>query len=182
MHLTEESRCGSSKMQEVCARRQKSTITGDKMRIERLAAQDLHILTELFDYNDVGQMIQECTRDLQNHKIDVFVLFEQNVLIGELHVMYENDDKNFAERGRRAYLYAFRIREGYQNKGYGKKLLQEVISELRREGYGEFTVGVEDDNEIAIHVYRSFGFNEFLLRKQEEYQGEAYEYNLYLKK
>ena len=46
----------------------------------------------------------------------------------------------------------------------------------------EFTVGVEDSNEKALHIYRSIGFNEFLLRKQEMYQGDVYEYSLYLKK
>lgn len=77
------------------------------MNIKRLPEQDLRILTELFDYNDVEQMIRECTQDLQTHKIDIFVLYEQNVLIGELHVMYESDDENYAVRGRRAYLFAF---------------------------------------------------------------------------
>ena len=151
------------------------------MRIERLSERDLRILTELFDYNDAERMIRECTRDLRSRKIDIFVLFDQDVLIGELHVMYESDDKNYAVRGRRAYLFAFRIRESCQNKGWGKKLFREVISGLREEGYTEFTVGVEDGNEKAVHIYRSFGFTEFLLRKREAYQGDAYEYNLYLK-
>lgn len=152
------------------------------MRVERLAEQDLNILTELFDYHDVEQMILECTQEMRNHRIDFFVLFERSVLIGELHVMYENDDESYAVRGRRAYLYAFRIREGYQNMGYGKKLLREVISDLREKGYTEFTVGVEDENEKAIHMYQSLGFNELLLRTQEAYQGDVYEYNLYLKR
>ena len=152
------------------------------MRIEKLKASDLHILTELFDYSDAEQMISECTQDMQNRKMDIFVMFEHGVLIGELHAMYENEDENFAVRNKRAYLYAFRIRDTYQNKGYGKKLLEAVISILQNDGYTEFTVGVEDDNERAIHIYHSMGFNEFLLRKQEEYQGDAYEYNLYLKR
>ena len=60
--------------------------------------------------------------------------------------------------------------------------LDEQIRQAINDGYTEFTVGVEDDNERAIHIYHSMGFNEFLLRKQEEYQGDAYEYNLYLKR
>ena len=58
-------------------------------------------------------MISECTRDMQNGIIDIFVLYDKSDLIGELHVMYQSDD-------------------------------------------------------------------EILLRKQEEYQGDKYEYNLYL--
>ena len=99
-----------------------------------------------------------------------------------MRAMYENDDENFAIRGRRAYMYAFRVREGCQNKGYGTYLLKSVLDRLKGNGYYEFTVGVEDDNARAIHMYQAMGFGEFLLRKQEEYQGNAYEYNLYLKR
>lgn len=152
------------------------------MKTEKLAVHDLCILTELFDYNSVEQMIAECTHDIQNGIIDIFVLYEKDVLIGELHVMYESDDENYAVRGRRAYIFAFRIREGFQNKGYGTYLLKTVLTALKENGYCEFTVGVEDDNFRAIHMYQALGFNEFLLRKQEEYQGDVYEYNLYLKR
>ena len=152
------------------------------MKIEKLAVQDLRILTQLFDYNDVEQMILECTQDMQKGIIDIFVLYDEDVLVGELHVMYESDDENYAIRDRRAYLFAFRIREAFQNKGYGTYLLKTVLESLKENGYCEFTVGVEDDNFRAIHMYQKEGFKELLLRKQESYQGDAYEYNLYLKR
>lgn len=53
---------------------------------------------------------------------------------------------------------------------------------LTDQGYTEFTIGVEDENERAIHIYHSFGFCKVIARKEEEYQGDHYEYNLYLKK
>lgn len=152
------------------------------MKIKKLKVQDLSVLTELFDYNNVEQMVSECTYDIQNGMIDIFVLYDKDVLVGELRVMYESDDQNFAVRGRRAYLFAFRIREGFQNKGCGTYLLKSVLDAVKEKGYCEFTVGVEDDNLRAIHMYRTLGFKELLLRRKEEYQGDAYEYNLYLKK
>ena len=152
------------------------------MKIKKMAVHELHRLTELFEYNNVEQMISECTHDIQNGMIDIFVLYENDVLVGELHVMYESDDENYAIRGRRAYMFAFRVREDFRNKGYGTYLLKTVLSVLKENGYYEFTVGVEDDNSRAIHMYQALGFNEVLLRKQEEYQGDAYEYNLYLKR
>lgn len=154
----------------------------NNMKIEKLAVHDLYRLTELFEYNNVEQMISECTRDIQNGSIDIFVLYDKDILIGELHVMYVNDDENFAVRGKRAYLFAFRVRKDFQNKGYGTHLLKTVLALLKADGYCEFTVGVEDDNSRAIHMYQALGFTELLLRKQEEYQGDAYEYNLYLKR
>ncbi|MGN0386501.1 MAG: GNAT family N-acetyltransferase [Lachnospiraceae bacterium] len=150
------------------------------MIVNKLAVQDLYVLTELFDYNNVQEMISECTHDIQNGIIDIFVLYDRSVLIGELHVMYQSDDENFAVRGRRAYLFAFRVHKDFRGKGYGQYLINKVISMLKENGYREFTVGVEDDNLRAMHIYQSLGFNEILLRKQEEYQGDKYEYNLYL--
>lgn len=152
------------------------------MKIEKVAPHDLYALTELFEYNNVEQMIFECTYKIQNGIIDIYALYSDNLLIGELRVKYESGDENFAMRGKRAYLYAFRVREDFQNQGYGTCLLKAVISALKEKGYCEFTVGVEDDNFKAIHIYQALGFNELLLRKQEEYQGDTYEYSLYLKR
>ncbi|MCC8098491.1 MAG: GNAT family N-acetyltransferase [Clostridiales bacterium] len=152
------------------------------MKIEKLAVRDLNILTELSNYNNVEQMICECTHDIQNRMIDIFALYDKDILMGELRVRYESNDENYAIRGRRAYIYAFRVREDFRDRGYGTYLLKTVLSVLKENGYCEFTVGVEDDNFKAIHMYQALGFDKFLLRKREEYQGDIYEYNLYLKK
>lgn len=157
-------------------------LRGRGMRVERLAAEELSALTELFEYHDVQQMIAECTRDIRSGKIDIFVLFDQGMLVGELHVMYESDDAELAVRGRRAYLFAFRVREGFQGRGYGTHLMKTVLAALEEKGYGEVTIGVEDENERAIHLYRAFGFTELIARKREAYQGDAYEYGVYLKR
>lgn len=152
------------------------------MKVEKLAIHDLRILIQLFDYNNVEQMILECTNDIQKGIIDIFVLYDDEVLIGEIHVMYKSDNEMYAIPGKRAYMFAFRIRESYQNKGYGTYLLKTVLTMLKKQGYSEFTVGVEDNNFRAIHMYQKMGFREFVLRKKEEYQWDAYEYNLYLKR
>lgn len=73
------------------------------------------------------------------------------------------------------------LHEDFQSRGLGKYLLENVINYLEEKGYSEFTIGVEDDNERAIHIYKKLGFDEIIARKREEYQGDAYEYNLYLR-
>ena len=94
----------------------------------------------------------------------------------------EIEDARMASRGRRAYLFAFRVREGFQGRGYGTHLMKTVLAALSEDGYSEFTIGVEDDNQRAARLYQAFGFTELIARKQEAYQGDAYEYGLYLKK
>ena len=150
--------------------------------VRKLKTTELPLLTQLFNYKNVDEMIAENTRDTETGIIDIFALFDGDKIIGELRVKYISDDNRFAEKGKRAYLYAFRVHQKYQGKGLGNLLLENVLTILAENGYREFTVGVEDDNFRAIHMYRSLGFNELLLRKQEEYQGDRYEYNLYLKR
>lgn len=150
--------------------------------VRSLTEKEIPLLDKLFEYNDLDDMIKENTENIRKGIIDIFALFADNELIGELRVKYQSEDELEAIRGKRAYLFAFRICKDYQNSGLGKYLLKNVINILENKGYCEFTVGVEDNNEKALHIYESFGFKEIIARKTEQYQGDSYEYNLLLKR
>lgn len=150
--------------------------------VRKITVNELPKLTELFDYNDIDGMISENTSLIKNEVMDIFILLDGERLLGELHVSYESNDKLEAVRGIRAYLSAYRVHNDFQGMGLGKFLMKSVIDTLAAEGYSEFTVGVEDDNDRALHIYREFGFSEVIARKYEEYQDDGYEYNLYLKR
>lgn len=150
--------------------------------IRKLKTNELSILTTLFNYKDVNEMIAENTRDIENRVIDIFALFDRNNIVGELRVKYISDDNHFAEKGKRAYLYAFRIHPKHQGKGLGNFLLENVLNILQQNGYSEFTVGVEDDNTKARYMYEKYGFTEPIARIKESYQGDSYEFDLLLKR
>lgn len=103
--------------------------------VRKLKITELPMLTQLFNYKDVNEMIDENTRDIEDSVIDIFTLFHDDKLIGELHVKYDSEDKVFAEKGKRAYLFAFRIHKDYQGRGFGKMLLETVLAELKAKGY-----------------------------------------------
>lgn len=150
--------------------------------VRKLKVLELPILTQLFNYKDIDDMIFENTRNIQNGIVDIFALFDDNKLIGELHVKYDNEDKDFAEKEKRAYLFAFRVHKDYQGKGLGSYLLETVIDELNANGYHELTVGVEDNNPRAKYMYEKHGFNQPIARIKETYQCDSYEYDLLLRK
>lgn len=152
------------------------------MSVRKLRITELSLLTYLFKYKDVNKMIAENTKDIENGVIDIFALFDSDKIIGELRVKYISDDNRFAEKGKRAYLYAFRIHQKYQGKGYGNFFLENVLAILQQSGYNEFTVGVEDDNARARYMYEKNGFTESIARIKESYQGDSYEYDLLLKR
>ncbi|WP_443713602.1 GNAT family N-acetyltransferase [Ruminococcus sp.] len=151
------------------------------MNIRTLNTGELDLLFQLFDYNDRDEMLAENTKDINEGNVDIFGLFQENRLIGEIHAAYVHNDEMFAVRNKRAYLFGFRIHKDLQGKGYGQSLMNEVIQILEEKGYSEFTIGVEDDNETAKHIYSKFGFTNLIVRISEEYQGDRYEYGLYLK-
>ena len=151
------------------------------MIVRKLKVSEIPILTTLFKYKDVNEMIAENTIDIENGIIDIFALLDGDKIIGELRVKYINDDNRFAEKSKRAYLYAFRIHKKYQGKGLGNFLLENVLTLLAGNGYNEFTVGVEDDNAKARYMYEKYGFTEPIARIKECYQGDSYEYDLLLK-
>ena len=145
------------------------------MNIRTLNTGELNLLFQLFDYNDPDEMIAENTVDINKRKIDIFGLFQEDRLIGEIRAAYVHNDE------RHVYLFAFRIHKDFQGRGYGQFLLKEVISTLMQKGYSEFTIGVEDDNETAVHIYSKLGFTQLVGKISEEYQGDSYEYGLYLR-
>lgn len=102
------------------------------MNIRTLNTGELNLLFQLFDYNDPDEMITENTVDINEGKIDIFGLFRENRLIGEIHAAYIHNDERFAVRNKRVYLFAFRIHKDFQGRGYGQFLLNEVIPHFRK--------------------------------------------------
>lgn len=197
--------------------------------VRRIMISELPILSELFDYKNVGEMVQKTEKFIRNGYCDIYVLFreeslhkelpdsgefyikrefplEQGVppveeslkrkfsfgqefssgqeLLGEVHVGYCSTDEAEALPGKRAYLFAYRIKKGHHNKGLGTFLLRRVLCELEAQGYEEFTIGVEDDNESAKHIYHKLGFREVIGRRvgQDDEESAPYEYNLLLRR
>ena len=58
------------------------------MNVRIINTDEIKLLFKLFDYNDPDEMIAENTRDINKGKIDIFGLFQDGNLIGEIHVAY----------------------------------------------------------------------------------------------
>ena len=152
------------------------------MEFRKINLNELDKLKNLYDYENFEEFKQKITTDILNKVKDLYILEEDGKIIGEIKVTYKSDMPNQTIQNIRVYLYAFRIHKDYQNKGLGQKLLTFVINSLENEGITEFTLGVEDDNEIAKHIYEKFGFTEIIDRQSETVKGSTYEYNLLLRK
>lgn len=152
------------------------------MEYRKISLEELDKLKNLYAYENFEEFKKLIINDISNGIKNIFVIEENKNLIGEITVTYKSDSPNETIKNIRVYLGAFRIHKAYQNKGLGQRLLKYVIEEIEKEGITEFTVGVEDDNENAKHIYEKFDFTEIIDRGEETVKERTYQYNLLLRK
>ena len=153
------------------------------MIIRKILKEEFIKLKEMFPGNEDLWIKYKNQRlkEFENNEIDVYVIEENEKFIGEITVNYINHDlETETIPNIRVYFEAYRINENYQGKGLGQKLMEYVINDLKQKGYKEFTIGVEDDNEKAKHIYFKYGFTKAIdYGKGDEF--DPTEYTLYLK-
>ena len=145
----------------------------EEARFFRASAEDLGALEGLFprDYHDRVRQVLDRT-------IDVYAVEYAGLPVGRLVANYENQhlDSETAPNVR-ACLSHFILLKEYRNRGLGSGLMRFALDDLRERGYREFTVGVEDGNAAAKHIYFAFGFTEKI-----DHGSDPCEYDLYLKR
>lgn len=131
---------------------------------------------ELWDKYKALRMKQYAEND-----VDTYIVELNNQVVGEVTINYSSHDlPTEAIPNQRVYVQAFRIEPSYQGYGLGQKLMNYTLSELENRGITEFTIGVEDDNEVAKHIYFKYGFTEEIDHgKGDEF--DPTDYTLYMK-
>lgn len=154
------------------------------MNFRKIKIEEFDKLKKLFPSNDElwVKYRKQRIKGLENNEIDVFVIEDKDVFVGELTINYINHElPTETIPNQRVYLEAFRIDKKYQGNGFGQKLLNKCIKTLINDGYTEFTIGVEDDNEIAKHIYFKYGFTKAIDKGYGD-EFDPTDYTLYLKK
>lgn len=78
--------------------------------------------------------------------------------------------KSWRDKGK-AFIHSFYVDRNFRSKGIGKKLLSKVIEMLKAENIKGIELTVDPKNEVAINLYRSFGFGIVEYRKDEYGKG-----------
>lgn len=63
------------------------------MNVRIINTDEIKLLFQFFDCNDPDEMIAENTRDINKGKIDIFGLFQDGNLIGEIYVAYVHSER-----------------------------------------------------------------------------------------
>jgi len=154
------------------------------MIIRKILKEEFIKLKELFPGNEELwiKYKEQRLKQFDNKEIDIYVIEEDEKIIGELTVNYISHDlESETIPNIRVYFEAFRIDKKDQGKGLGQRLIEYTINDLKVKGFKEFTIGVEEDNEKAKHIYFKYGFTDAIdYGKGDEF--DPSEYTLYLKK
>lgn len=155
----------------------------DKMKFRKIEIREFDKLKKLFPGSEESweKYRKMQVEKLRKRQIDIFVLENDETIIGEITANYKSNKlENEAKNSIRAYLEAFRVDRNYRGQGLGQKLINYCIDYLENIGYTEFTIGVEDDNKIAKHIYSKLGFIKPIGRGYGDEFDES-KYTLYLK-
>lgn len=121
-------------------------------------------------------------KQFEEKDTDIYVIACGESFVGELSANYSAHTlKSEAIPGRRVYFSTFRLEKEYQGAGLGQRLVKFALDDLESRGYSEFTIGVDEDNDIAKHIYFKFGFTEAIDKgKGDEF--DPSDYTLYLRR
>ena len=140
-----------------------------KASIEKIGAGDFHKCANIWDMekfpftDEFHQQIKSGNRISFVYKIDGEFIGQGDLVL---------DKEGYTIPNKRIYLSRLIVKKEYRNQGIGSAITDYLISQARDWGYSEISLGVDCDNENAIHLYNKMGF-EIYARDKDEY-GDFY--------
>ena len=98
------------------------------------------VLDEMYDNED--ERVEREYKQFQDESIHKFVLEVDNEVVGFVNVG-KSTDEDYPDSGE---LYAIYILKKYHGYGYGRKLVETAIDELKRMGFSDMIIGCLDGN------------------------------------
>ncbi|MBO4360528.1 MAG: GNAT family N-acetyltransferase [Eubacteriaceae bacterium] len=86
-----------------------------------------------------------------------FAICADGTLVGFCMFSFAPEEKDPAER---YWLWRFMIDSKYQDKGFGKAALQQILRYFRDNGADRLYLSTEPENEKGLHLYHGAGFRE----------------------
>lgn len=115
-------------------------------------------------------------------KQEFWVVEDRGEILGELHLYWNQKDKDEANGKNRAYLSALRIHPDHRNKGLGTQLMQRVLERIKEKGFNEVTIGAYHHEPEIQALYQKWGFTEFVKEAVEETTEGQPRFLLFLKR
>ena len=144
----------------------------NKISIEPLDLSDYHKCSNIRNMNNLP-MEEKFRNEIAVGNRLVFIYKINGKFIAEGSLVVDANDSDYTIPNQRVYISRMIVKKQYRNQGIGGEILEFLILKAKDMGYSEMTIGVNKDNENALHLYRKFGFTEVLFDGADE-DGEYY--------
>lgn len=98
----------------------------------------------------------------------VFVYKINGEFLCEGALVLDSEDTDYTIPDKRVYVSRVIVKKEYRNRGIGSEMLRFLINKAKEMGFSEMSVGVNKDNNNALHLYRKYGFTEVLFDGADE--------------
>ena len=98
----------------------------------------------------------------------VFIYKINGEFVGEGALVIDTGDPDYTVPDKRVYVSRMIVKKEYRNRGIGSEILEFLKRKAKEMGFSEMTIGVDKDNENALHLYRKYGFTEVLFDGEDE--------------
>jgi ribosomal protein S18 acetylase RimI-like enzyme len=79
-------------------------------------------------------------------------------LIGQCFVSLKRNQRELADGVQKAYIYGFRVKPTYRNKGIGTEIMSTIERDLRTRKFQQVTLNVGQENHKARRFYERLGY------------------------
>ena len=137
----------------------KSELASGDLIIRKVRETDLPALEWDGEYTNFRRMYASLYRDALLGRVLMWMIETQDCeMVGQAFVVLKSRELSAADGERRAYLFAFRVKPQYRNKGVGTYLMAFIQDDFRQRRYKFVTLNVAKDNTNALRLYRRLGY------------------------
>jgi ribosomal protein S18 acetylase RimI-like enzyme len=133
----------------------------ERITIRPVAAEDLPGLEWDGAYTSHRSVFRQTFEQAQQGQRVMLIAVASETVIGQVFIQLVSSELEFANGVDRGYLYALRVRPGWQGQGLGTRLIAAAEAELRSRGFTTAVIAVGKDNLAARRLYERLGYRAF---------------------
>ncbi len=138
----------------------------EKYKITPITPENYSKCNNIWDMTKDSKYAQKFLKEIINGTRFAFAYSANDEFLGECAIVIKNDDPDYTIENKRAYLSRLIVKDTMRNQGIGNILVDFIISQAKELGFSELSLGVDKDNLVAIHLYKTKGFTNTI------YEGE----------
>jgi ribosomal protein S18 acetylase RimI-like enzyme len=136
---------------ELGAAKEQPQITGLRLRPAVQEDRDMLIQLNIRGFHMQEEHARQMTDELAAaSNRPTYLALMEDVVVGKVSVLHQGGD---------AIIYGFTVDPVYQGKGYGRRILAQLIGILRQQGSSTISLEVACENSRALGLYESCGFS-----------------------